>query len=74
MSRDVCQNRRRAAGSNHGKKVLSVGFMGRKSQVDGRSSGEAPLEPSGAVTRDADTPSGDGLFLFTAASAVRLSV
>jgi hypothetical protein len=72
MSRDVCQSQRRAAGSNQGKKVLSSGFMGRTSKVDGRAIGGAALERSGAVTRD--VPSGDGLFVFSAASAMRLSV
>jgi hypothetical protein len=48
--------------------------MGRKSKVDGRASDEAALEHSGALTRDANAPSDDGLFFSTAASAMRLSV
>jgi hypothetical protein len=48
--------------------------MRRNSRLDRSAGGEAALERSGAVTRDADAPWGDGLFSFTAASAVRLSV
>lgn len=83
VSRSTCRgadvarcvpDHRRAAGSNLGKKVLSSGFMGRKSRIDAGASCEAAPAPSGAVTRDADAPWGDGLFCFTAASAVLLSV
>lgn len=49
-------------------------FMGLRSEADGRAMRGTALGPSVVVDRNADVPPGNGLFAFTASSAVRLSV